>query len=157
MADTTPTLRLVNSTFISAAHRVPEGGLYQPDRLAAEYPPNPVDAPAEMGEETVELRQVARRLVVALVAMIGLAVLNFALLRRFGADLPPVALLTLFGVIAGAAVLSLIDRSKPARVETSHAVDGCAVGACPGPRPVGELTRRAAAQRQTPRLTDGRS
>lgn len=153
MADAPPPLRLSGQSFASPAHRVPEGGLYQPDRLAGEFPPDPSEREAE---PSLEVRRVSRRLVVAFVAVVSIGLLNFLVLRRFDADLHPLVLLGTFAVILIATVVSMIERTAPnAAGEPDSVTDGCAIGACPGPRPVGELSRRARAA-SPPRLTSGR-
>ncbi|MGP1271990.1 MAG: hypothetical protein ACTS22_01525 [Phycisphaerales bacterium] len=151
MAHDAPHLRLTNQSFASPAHRVPNGGLYQPDRLAAEVPPNPdlegSDAPPD--EQAADIRRVARRLVVAFVAIVAIGLINFTVLRQFNADLPPAVLLGTFAVILAATVISMADRQRSTTAENEDADCGCAIGACPGPRPVGELSRRAADARRS--------
>lgn len=164
MANPDHQIRLAGSGFDQPpppANRVPAGGLYQPDRLAGEFPPDPNidDADTPLDDEAVDVRLVARRLVIAFIAIAAIAIINFTVLRRFSADLPPVVLLGSFAIIAGATVLSLVDRSRPLSSEiddTDPRDDGCAVGMCSGPRPIGELSRRAAARREQNRLSGRR-
>lgn len=159
MPDPNHQLRVVGPAFEpAAAHRVPAGGSYQPDRLAAENPPDPLDAELTADDEAVDAGRVIRRLVVAFVAFVGIGMLNVTVLRRFDADLPPVVLLGTFAVILVATGISMMDRStNAAREDELGGSDGCAIGACPGPRPVGELSRRLQERAEHQRrLTDGR-
>lgn len=152
MAPDQPNLRLTQQSFVSAAHRVPNGGLYQPDQLAAEFPPNPDLDDAPEDPQAVDIKRVARRLVVAFLAIVALGILNYTVLYRFGAELNPVVLLATFGVILVATILSMSDNSQPSTLtEESEADCGCAVGMCSGPRPIGELSRKAAAHRASMR------
>lgn len=146
MAHDAPNFRLAQQTFTSPTHRVPNGGLYQPDQLAAEMPPNP-DLDEIPETEDVDIKRVARRLVVAFLAIVGLGILNYTVLYRFGAELHPVVLLGAFGVILAASVLSIPGNARQAQAQTDPADCGCAVGMCSGPRPIGELSRKAAARR----------
>lgn len=156
MAHDAPQLRIVRQTFTSPTHRVPNGGLYQPDQLAGEMPPNP-DLDETPEAEDVDIKRVARRLVVAFLAIVALGILNYTVLYRFGAELNPVVLLTAFGVILASSILSMTDKKSEAAAEPDPADCGCAVGMCSGPRPIGELSRKAAAQRaaMNPRLPRG--
>ncbi|MEL6797562.1 MAG: hypothetical protein AAFO89_12170, partial [Planctomycetota bacterium] len=150
MAQDAPQLRIAQQTFTSPAHRVPNGGLYQPDQLAGEMPPNPdLDETPEapLDEQDVDIKRVARRLVVAFLAIVALGILNYTVLYRFDAELNPVVLLTAFGVILASSILSMTDKKSDATAEPDPTDCGCAVGMCSGPRPIGELSRKAAAQR----------
>jgi hypothetical protein len=154
MDEPAPLLRLTVPGPAPDARRVPPGGYYQPDRLAGEFPPDPAE---REDESSPEVRGVSRRLVVAFAAIVSIGLLNFLVLRRFDADLHPLVLLGSFAIILTASVFSLLDRSDGRAHEAADtAADGCAIGACPGPRPVGELSRRARAG-SVPRLTGGRS
>lgn len=160
MAHDAPQLRIAQQTFTSPTHRVPNGGLYQPDQLAGEMPPNP-DLDETPEAEDVDIKRVARRLVVAFLAIVALGILNYTVLYRFGAELNPVVLLTAFGVILASSILSMTDKKSEATAEPDPTDCGCAVGMCSGPRPIGELSRKAAAQRaaqsaaMNPRLPRG--
>ncbi|MEO0631089.1 MAG: hypothetical protein AAFY46_10225 [Planctomycetota bacterium] len=156
MAHDAPQLRIAQSTFTSPTHRVPNGGLYQPDQLAGEVPPNP-DLDDTPEAEDVDIKRVARRLVVAFLAIVALGILNYTVLYRFDAELNPVVLLTAFGVILASSILSMTDKQREASAEPDPTDCGCAVGMCSGPRPIGELSRKAAAQRaaMNPRLPRG--
>ncbi len=146
MAHDAAHLRLADESFASPAHRVPNGGLYQPDRLAAEFPPNPDLEVTPDDPEAVDIKRVARRLVVAFLAIVALGILNYTVLYRFDAELNPVVLLSAFGVILASSVLST-PNAKTRAAEPDPTDCGCAVGMCSGPRPIGELSRKAAAQR----------
>lgn len=136
--------------FVGEARRVPTGGAYQPDRLAYDIPG---DLPPETPIEQTDGGRLAKRLIIAFVAIIALGVVNIALLRRYGLDLPPVVLLSAFGVIFAASVIPSIEgRSKSPREEDACADEGCAVGCCSGPRPVGELSRKARERMQPSNL-----
>ena len=114
--------------------RVPVGGRYQPDRFAGDSLPFETDE-----EPTTDLGRLARRLVIAGVLIVALAVLNIFVLRRWGMDLPPEILFVSFGVIATASLMSLGDlpqSKKPKQLALPHNDAGCAVGCCPGPRPL---------------------
>lgn len=154
MARDAPNLRLTQQSFTSPSHRVPNGGLYQPDRLAAEMPPNPDLQDVPEDADAVDIKRVARRLVVAFLAIVALGILNYTVLYRFGAELNPVVLLATFGVILVSTILSMSDKQRETTAEPDPTDCGCAVGMCSGPRPIGELSRKAAAQRaaMNPRL-----
>ncbi|MEO1717514.1 MAG: hypothetical protein AAFR76_10420 [Planctomycetota bacterium] len=156
MAHDAPQLRIAQQTFTSPTHRVSNGGLYQPDQLAGEMPPNP-DLDDTPEAEDVDIKRVARRLVVAFLAIVALGILNYTVLYRFNADLNPVVLLTAFGVILASSILSMTDKQRETSTEPDPTDCGCAVGMCSGPRPIGELSRKAAAQRaaMNPRLPRG--
>ena len=132
------------------ATRVPSGGSYQPDKLAYEIPD---DLPPEPFEDT-DGGKLAKRLIIAFVLIATTAVLNFVVLRRYDMDLHPVVLLGSFGIILIASILPAIesgmskDNSEPEPID-----DACAVGCCQGPRPIGELSRKAAARRNQMRLS----
>ncbi|MEO1585441.1 MAG: hypothetical protein AAFR96_12835 [Planctomycetota bacterium] len=149
MAHDAPQLRIAQQTFTSPTHRVPNGGLYQPDRLAAEMPPNPDLDPVPDDPEAVDIKRVARRLVVAFLAIVALGILNYTVLYRFNAELNPVVLLSAFGVILASSILSMTDKHRETIANADPTDCGCAVGMCSGPRPIGELSRKAAAQRTT--------
>lgn len=146
MARNGPNLRLAGEP----ARRVPTGGAYQPDNLAYEIPD---DLPGEEFDET-DGGKLAKRLIIAFVLIAAIALVNILVLRRFDMDLHPMVLFGAFGVILFSSVLSAIE-SKPKRVseETSGSEDmGCAVGCCQGPRPIGELSRKAQQRRNQMRL-----
>jgi hypothetical protein len=149
MAHDAPQLRLAQQSFTSPTHRVPNCGLYQPDQLAAEIPPNPDLEDTPDDPEAVDIKRVARRLVVAFLAIVALGILNYTVLYRFGAELNPVVLLSAFGVILASSILSMTDKLRETTTEADPTDCGCAVGMCSGPRPIGELSRKAAAQRTT--------
>ncbi|MEO0513126.1 MAG: hypothetical protein AAF108_09560 [Planctomycetota bacterium] len=146
-----PTLRLVGSAphgsgNADRAQRVATGGLYQPDRLAADQPPAFATEPETDGPET-DGGRLFRRLLIALGLIIALVFGNAIMLRHFGVGLGPEILFSAFAVIAIAGVLTGLQRrddehsaderdadsrrSEPSRSEP----EGCAVGLCPGPRP----------------------
>ena len=129
------------------ARRVPEGGSYQPDKLAFEIPDD------VLGEET-DGGKLAKRLIIAFILIAITAVLNLVVLRKWDMDLPPMVLFGAFGVIFVASILPSFE-AKPESFEDedeSSSSDGCAVGCCQGPRPIGELTRKAAQRRNQARL-----
>ena len=133
--------------YTGEARRVPTGGAYQPDRLAFDIPG---DLPPETPVEETDGGRLAKRLIIAFVAIIALGVVNIAVLRRFGVDLPPLVLLGSFGVILAASVLpSFEGRAKASSEDDACADEGCAVGCCSGPRPVGELSRKARQRMQS--------
>jgi len=130
------------------ARRVPEGGMYQPDMLAFEIPDD------ILGDET-DGGKLAKRLIIAFILIAITAVLNFVFLRKWDMDLPPMVLLGAFGVIFVASILPSFE-AKPESFEddddSSSSGGGCAIGCCQGPRPIGELSRKAAQRRDQSRL-----
>lgn len=131
------------------ARRVPSGGSYQPDKLAYDIPD---DLPGLPIEET-DGGKLAKRLSIAFVLIAITAIVNFVVLRRWNVDLPPEILFGAFGVIAIASILPSFE-SKPDSKDDydSEASEGCAIGCCQGPRPIGELSRKAAQRRDQLRL-----
>ena len=129
------------------ARRVPEGGSYQPDKLAFEIPDD------VLGEET-DGGKLAKRLIIAFILIAITAVLNLVVLRKWDMDLPPMVLLGAFGVIFVASILPSFEAKQESfeDVDESCSSDGCAVGCCQGPRPIGELSRKAAQRRNQRRL-----
>ena len=86
-----------------ATRRVPEGGAYQPDKLAFEIPDD------IQGEET-DGGKLAKRLSIAFVLIAAVAVFNIVLMRRWDMGLHPLVLFGAFGVILVASVLSAWDE-----------------------------------------------
>lgn len=138
-----PNLRLAGEP----ARRVPTGGSYQPDNLAYEIPD---DLPGEDFDET-DGGKLAKRLIIAFVLIAAIALVNILVLRRFDMDLHPMVLFGAFGVILAASVISAFE-SRPRKVQDEANDMGCAVGCCQGPRPIGELSRKAAQKRNQMRL-----
>lgn len=135
--------------YTGEARRVPTGGSYQPDKLAYDIPG---DLPPETPIEQTDGGRLAKRLIVAFVLIVGMGIVNITVLRRYGVDMPPAVLLGVFAVILIASVISAVEAgSKRTPAEDDCADEGCAVGCCSGPRPVGELTRKAR-ERMQPRL-----
>jgi hypothetical protein len=128
------------------ARRVPSGGTYQPDKLAFEIPDD------VLGEET-DGGKLAKRLSIAFVLIAIIAIFNFVFLRKWEMDLAPEVLLGTFGVIFIASILPSFE-AKPdlQNDDDSCDSDGCSVGCCQGPRPIGELSRKAAQRRNQMRL-----
>lgn len=136
--------------YTGEARRVPTGGTYQPDRLAYDIPG---DLPPETPIEQTDGGRLAKRLIIAFLLIVAFGVVNIAVLRRYDVDLPPVALLGIFGVILIASVLPAFESAMQRRgPDEDDADEGCAVGCCSGPRPVGELSRRARRHTQQHRL-----
>ncbi|GAB5495705.1 MAG: hypothetical protein Phyf2KO_07850 [Phycisphaerales bacterium] len=136
------------------ATRVPTGGSYQPDKLAYDIPD---DLPPEPFEDT-DGGKLAKRLIIAFVLIAATAVLNFVVLRRYEMDLHPVVLLGSFGVILIASILPAIESGMTKESQEQEPIDNsCAVGCCQGPRPIGELSRKAAARRNQMRLSSRQS
>lgn len=130
--------------YTGEARRVPTGGSYQPDKLAFDVPD---DLPPETPIEQTDGGKLAKRLIVAFVLIVGIAVINIAVLRRYNVDLAPMVLLGVFAVILMASIVPSIENAmqqqRSNEDEDDCADDGCAVGCCSGPRPMGEMTRKA--------------
>ena len=123
------------------ARRVPSGGTYQPDRLAFEIPDD------VLGEET-DGGKLAKRLSIAFVLIAIIAIFNFVFLRKWDMDLAPEVLLGTFGVILIASILPAFEAKPESEYDDDTCdSDGCAIGCCQGPRPIGELSRKAARRR----------
>ena len=95
--------------------------------------------------------KLAKRLIIAFVLIAAIALVNILVLRRFDMDLHPMVLFGAFGVILAASVISAFE-SRPRKVQDEANDMGCAVGCCQGPRPIGELSRKAAQKRNQTRL-----
>lgn len=130
--------------YTGEARRVPTGGSYQPDKLAYDIPD---DLPPETPIEQTDGGRLAKRLIIAFVLIIGIGVINIAVLRRYSVDLPPLVLLGTFGVILIASLAPMFESAmqQPRADEDDDDCrdEGCAVGCCSGPRPIGELSRKA--------------
>ena len=125
------------------AGRVPTGGSYQPDKLAYDIPD---DLPPETPSEQTDGGRLAKRLIIAFVLIIGIGVINIAVLRRYSVDLPPLVLLGTFAVILIASLAPMFEAAmqQPRADDDDDCTDdGCSVGCCSGPRPIGEMTRKA--------------
>lgn len=145
MAEQRSNLRLAGDP----ARRVPSGGSYQPDKLAYDIPS---DIPPQPFEET-DGGKLAKRLIIAFVLISATAILNFVVLRRYEMDLHPIVLFGAFGVILVASLLPAIEAGMNAESDAPEPVDdACAIGCCQGPRPIGELSRKAAKHRNQMRL-----
>ena len=99
----------------------------------------------EQNKEGVKL---ARRLVIAFILILILGVVFYVVLPQFGLKLNPlVPVLSFLAILAGA-ILTAVEESKdpddpddPESPDDSRGSggcgnDGCAVGMCPGPRPL---------------------
>ncbi len=137
--------------YTGEARRVPTGGAYQPDKLAYDIPD---DLPPLIPVEETDGGRLAKRLIVAFVLIVAIGVVNIAVLRRYDVDLPPIVLLGVFGVILIASVVSSFENAMQRQDDDADdgADEGCAVGCCSGPRPIGELSRKARRHMQQHRL-----
>jgi hypothetical protein len=127
---------------------------HEPSAAERLDPDNPIDlneqiARAEADMEEQRRREgvrIARRLVVAF----GLIVLMFAMcwfvLPRMGLDLPPAVPIAAFAAILfGTFMATVGDRDTPPEdddLRLGDSCDGHSCG-CGGPRPIGELSRKA--------------
>ncbi len=120
---------------------MPTGGAYQPDKLAYDIPG---DLPPETPIEETDGGKLAKRLIIAFLLIVAIGVVNIAVLRRYDVDLPPIVLLGVFGVILIASIVPSFENAVQRRdVEDDCTDEGCSVGCCSGPRPIGELSRKA--------------
>ena len=130
--------------YTGEARRVPTGGTYQPDKLAYDIPD---DLPPETPIEQTDGGRLAKRLIIAFVLIVGIGVINIAVLRRYSVDLPPLVLFGVFGVILVASLAPMFENAMQqprSDDDDDHCSDdGCSVGCCSGPRPIGEMTRKA--------------
>lgn len=87
-----------------------------------------------------EGRRLARRLIIAFVLVMVTGITMIAILPSFGIHLPmPVVLLALSVIIVGSIMSFMGDHPVPTPADEhvdAEATDGCAVGMCPGPRPL---------------------
>jgi len=130
---------------------VPTGGSYQPEKLAYDIPG---DLPPEIPIEETDGGRLAKRLIVAFLLIVAIGVINIAVLRRYDVDLPPIVLLGVFGVILVANLVPSFENAMQRRddAEEDCTDEGCSVGCCSGPRPIGELSRKARQHMQQRRL-----
>jgi len=95
----------------------------------------------------------ARRLLVAFVLIVIVALTCWVVLPRFGVHFPPIVPLLAFGVMLAPVVLPARTRgTRTSPIGGPHADGSCAcsdaarpIGCC-GPRPVGEASRHARAR-----------
>ena len=99
----------------------------------------------ELNKESTKL---ARRLLVAFVIILLMGVVFYIVLPYYGLRLPPFVPFLCFGAIATGAILSLNEGNGPGMGDDDDEDDdtpgsgggcndgGCAVGMCPGPRPL---------------------
>jgi len=97
-------------------------------------------------ERNKESNKLARRLLVAFILIVLLGVVFFIVLPYYGLRLPPFVPILCFGAIATGAILSANESdpdhdNDPGSGDGSGGDDcdgggGCAVGMCPGPRPL---------------------
>jgi len=150
---------------VSTSTNIPERSPYYTEYVphepsAAERldPKNPIDLNERIAQTEAEMEEqqrlegvrIARRLVVAF----GLIVLMFAMswfvLPRMGLDLPPAVPIAAFvAIMFGTIMASIGDRESTPDDDDLRLGDSCdgASCSCGGPRPIGELSRRARQQR----------
>lgn len=106
---------------------------FEPAAVEPEVPES-----AECGDGA-EGRRLLVRLVIAFIAIVGIAVLCFGVLPAAGVYLHPLVPLAAFGAIAVAVLLNASSEgqfeSKARTEDESCGCDGRPVGCCPGPRP----------------------
>lgn len=95
----------------------------------------------EDDEYNRESSKLARRLLIAFVLIVLLGIGFYIVLPHYGLRLPPLVPMLCFGAIA---IGALLNTGEPGSDDAAHDADdpdgcadgGCAVGMCPGPRPL---------------------
>jgi hypothetical protein len=82
-------------------------------------------------------RRLARRLIIAFVLVVLLAIVFFIVVPRMGVHLPVIVPVLCFAtIVVGSLVAHAGDAPESRRRAKPDQDCGCAVGCCPGPRPL---------------------
>ncbi|TVQ63622.1 MAG: hypothetical protein EA378_01690 [Phycisphaerales bacterium] len=103
--------------------------------------------PSDEADEPADVGRLARRLLIAFIVIAGVWIVFVTLLAQHVSPMVPV-------LASGAIMLGAVLAAIPERRDEPHAHDDLddakPIGCCSGPRPLGEMSRKAARRGNTP-------